>query len=231
VDGSIFSGIEALGGGELDTAQLEGNAVLVVNVASRCGLTPQYEGLERLQKRFAERGFQVVGVPCNQFAGQEPGDAEEIRKFCSATYGTTFPLTEKLDVNGHRRHPLFEWLTETPDADGRAGEVDWNFEKFLVSRDGTAVIRFRPTVDPESEAVVAAIEAALVSPPTRTVRASEVEIGDRLLGPDGSGLLVTRIDQGVLGSEDLLAFVEDSPARWKKLPLPRDAEVEILSEL
>jgi glutathione peroxidase len=227
VDSSIFDGIAALDGGEFEATQLMGKAVLVVNVASRCGLTPQYEGLERLQQRFGERGFLVVGVPCNQFAGQEPGDAEEIREFCSATYGTTFPLTEKLDVNGHRRHPLFDWLTETADADGRAGEIEWNFEKFLVSRDGTSVTRFRPTVDPESDPVVAAIEAALTSPPTRTAKAAEVKVGDRVLTPGGDGLLVTRIDEGMLGS-DLLAFVEDSPARWAKLPLGRDAEVEVL---
>src|SRR6201996_8029270 len=133
---SPFDELQALGGGELPGDATEGKAVLVVNVALRCGLTPQYEGLERLQERYADQGFTVLGVPCNQFAGQEPGSAEEIREFCSATYGTTFPLTEKLDVNGERRHPLFDWLTETPDAYGRAGEVEWNFEKFLVSRQG-----------------------------------------------------------------------------------------------
>ena len=163
MDSSIFNGITALDGSALDTAALEEDAVLVVNVASRCGLTPQYEGLERLQKRFADRGFTVLGVPCNQFAEQEPGSAEEILEFCSTTYGTTFPLTEKLDVNGQRRPALFDWLTETVDADGRAGEVEWNFEKFLVSRDGTVAARFRPTVDPESDEVVAAIEAAIAT--------------------------------------------------------------------
>jgi glutathione peroxidase len=229
VDSSIFNGITALDGGALDTEALEEDAVLVVNVASRCGLTPQYEGLERLQKRFADRGFTVLGVPCNQFAGQEPGSAEEIGEFCSATYGTTFPLTEKLDVNGQRRPPLFEWLTETVDADGRAGEVDWNFEKFLVSRDGTVTARFRPTVDPESDEVVVAIEAALESPATRTAKAGEVKVGDRVLGADGAALLVTRIDQGMLGQDGLLAFVEDTPARWAKMPMPSDAEVQILT--
>jgi glutathione peroxidase len=230
VDSSIFNGIAALDGGALDTAQLEDNVVLVVNVASRCGLTPQYEGLERLQKQFADRGLTVLGVPCNQFAGQEPGSAEEIREFCSATYGTSFPLTEKLDVNGRRRPALFDWLTETADTDGRAGEVEWNFEKFLVSREGTVVARFRPPVEPESEEVVAAIEAALGSPPpTRTVKASEVEVGDRVLAPDGTALLVSRIDTGMLGQDGLLAFVEDTPARWAKLPRPSDAEVEVLT--
>jgi glutathione peroxidase len=230
MDSSIFNGIAALDGGALDTAQLEDKVVLVVNVASRCGLTPQYEGLERLQKRFADRGFTVLGVPCNQFAGQEPGSAEEVQEFCSATYGTTFPLTEKLDVNGRRRHPLFDWLTETPDSGGRAGEIEWNFEKFLVSRQGTVVARFRPPVEPESEDVVAALEAALGGPPsTRTVTAAEVKVGDRVLRPDGTALLVSRIDQEMMGRDGLLAFVEDSPARWAKLPTSSDATVEVLT--
>jgi glutathione peroxidase len=230
VDSSIFNGIAALDGGALDPAQVEDKVVLVVNVASRCGLTTQYEGLERLQKRFADRGFTVLGVPCNQFAGQEPGSAEEIQEFCSATYGTSFPLTEKLDVNGRRRHPLFDWLTETPDPDGRAGEIEWNFEKFLVSREGTVVARFRPPVEPESEEVVAAIEAALGAPPaTRTVKAAEVKVGDRVLAPNGTALLVNRIDEAMMGRDGLLAFVEDSPARWAKLPSASDAEVQVLT--
>ena len=161
MDGSIFNGIAALDGDALDPAQLEGKAVLVVNVASRCGLTPQYEGLERLQKRFGDAGFTVLGAPCNQFAGQEPGSAEEIQEFCSTTYGTSFPMTEKVDVNGGERHPLFASLTESPDAEGEAGDVQWNFEKFLVTREGTVAARFRPTVEPESDEVVAAIESAL----------------------------------------------------------------------
>jgi glutathione peroxidase len=230
VDSSIFNGIAALDGGALDPAQVEDKVVLVVNVASRCGLTTQYEGLERLQKRFADRGFTVLGVPCNQFAGQEPGSAEEIQEFCSATYGTSFPLTEKLDVNGRRRHPLFDWLTETPDPDGRAGEIEWNFEKFLVSREGTVVARFRPPVEPESEEVVAAIEAALGAPPaTRTVKAAEVKVGDRVLAPNGTALLVNRIDEAMMGRDGLLAFVEDSSARWAKLPSASDAEVQVLT--
>jgi glutathione peroxidase len=161
VDSSIFNGIAALDGDALDPAQLEDKVVLVVNVASRCGLTPQYEGLERLQKRFGDQGFTVLGAPCNQFAGQEPGSAEEIREFCSATYGTSFPMTEKLDVNGGERHPLFDRLVESPDAEGKAGDIEWNFEKFLVTREGTVAGRFRPTVEPESDEVVAAIESAL----------------------------------------------------------------------
>jgi glutathione peroxidase len=225
---SIFAGIAALDGGQLEDPAQGHRAVLVVNVASRCGLTPQYEGLERIQRRFADRGLTVLGVPCNQFAGQEPGTAEEIREFCSATYGTSFPLTEKLDVNGHRRHPLFEWLTETADSDGRAGDIEWNFEKFLVSRDGATVTRLRPPVDPESEPVVAAIEAALASSPaTRTAKAGEVVAGDRLLGADGDAFLVSRIETGMLGS-DLLAFIEDTPVSWRKLPMSADADVDVL---
>ncbi len=148
-------------GGRLESDALEGKAVLVVNVASRCGLTPQYEGLERLQKRYADAGFTVLGVPCNQFAGQEPGTPEEIQQFCSATYGTTFPLTEKLDVNGKHSAPLYEWLRSTPDADGEAGEVQWNFEKFLISPAGEVVARFRPPVEPEDAQITAAIESVL----------------------------------------------------------------------
>ena len=110
-----------------------GRAALVVNVASRCGLTPQYAALEALQEEYADRGFTVIGVPCNQFRGQEPGTAEEIAEFCSATYGVTFPMTDKVEVNGAGAHPLFQRLTETPDADGKAGDVQWNFEKFLVA--------------------------------------------------------------------------------------------------
>jgi glutathione peroxidase len=140
---------------------LDGKAVLVVNVASQCGLTPQYEGLERLHRRYGDQGFSVLGVPCNQFAGQEPGTAEEIQAFCSATYGATFPLTSKLDVNGSRRHPLYQWLAATPDADGQAGEVEWNFEKFLVSPSGAVVARFRPPVEPDDDRVIAAIEQVL----------------------------------------------------------------------
>ncbi|WP_344656558.1 glutathione peroxidase [Catenulispora subtropica] len=138
-----------------------GKAVLLVNVASRCGLTPQYEGLERLHERYAERGFTVLGVPCNQFGGQEPGTSEEIQEFCSATYGVTFPLTEKIEVNGENRHPLYEELTKTTDAEGVNGDIQWNFEKFLISADGTVLKRFRPRTEPEAPEVVEAVEAAL----------------------------------------------------------------------
>ena len=138
-----------------------GRAALVVNVASRCGLTPQYEGLEQLQREYADRGFTVVGVPCNQFAGQEPGSAEEIATFCSATYGVTFPMTDKVEVNGPGAHPVYQQLTEVPDAAGEAGPVRWNFEKFLLAPDGEVVARFRPQMEPDAPELVTAIEGLL----------------------------------------------------------------------
>ncbi|MFV2086434.1 glutathione peroxidase [Micromonospora sp. LOL_021] len=138
-----------------------GKALLVVNVASKCGLTPQYAGLEQLHERYADRGFSVVGFPCNQFGGQEPGSAEEIQEFCSATYGVTFPMFAKIEVNGPGRHPVYAELTETADADGTAGDIQWNFEKFLIAPDGRVVGRFRPRVEPTDDAVVTAIEAQL----------------------------------------------------------------------
>ena len=138
-----------------------GTAALVVNVASKCGLTPQYNGLERLQERYADRGFTVLGVPCNQFGGQEPGTAEEIAEFCSATYGVTFPMFEKVEVNGDNRHPLYAELVSVPDAEGYTGDIRWNFEKFLVSPKGEVVARFNPMVEPEAPELVEAIEAQL----------------------------------------------------------------------
>ncbi len=131
-----------------------GQPALVVNVASRCGLTPQYTGLEELQREYGPRGFTVVGVPCNQFLGQEPGTAEEIAEFCSASYGVTFPLTEKIEVNGAERHPLYAELTRTPNESGEAGDVTWNFEKFLLAADGTVVSRFSPGVEPSDPRLV-----------------------------------------------------------------------------
>ncbi len=159
--GRVRFELTGIDGRPLEPATFDGKAVLVVNVASRCGLTPQYEGLERLQQRYGGSGFTVLGVPCNQFAGQEPGTPEEIQQFCSATYGATFPLTEKLEVNGQRRHPLYGWLTTTPDDDGVAGEIQWNFEKFVISGSGEVVERFRPPVEPEDERVTSAIESVL----------------------------------------------------------------------
>lgn len=153
--------IKTLQGGDADLAQYRGKAVLVVNVASRCGLTPQYTGLQKLAEAYAEQGLVVLGVPCNQFGGQEPGSAEEIAEFCDVNYGVTFPLTEKLDVNGPARHPLYDLLTQTADADGEAGDVKWNFEKFVVDRSGAVVARLRPQVTPESPELVGAVERAL----------------------------------------------------------------------
>ncbi|MFC9915681.1 glutathione peroxidase [Streptomyces sp. NPDC127197] len=153
--------IGALQGGPAGLSQYAGKAVLVVNVASKCGLTPQYTGLEKLQEQYADRGFTVLGVPCNQFLGQEPGTAEEIAEFCSATYGVTFPMTEKVEVNGDGRHPLYDRLVGFADAEGHSGDIRWNFEKFLIGRDGTVVARFSPQTEPEAAEVVAAVEAQL----------------------------------------------------------------------
>jgi glutathione peroxidase len=153
--------LHTLSGADTSLAEYKGKAILVVNVASKCGLTPQYEGLENLQKRYEDRGFTVLGAPCNQFGGQEPGTAEEIETFCSMTYGVTFPMLDKLEVNGDDRHALYSELTLTPDADGEAGDVQWNFEKFLVTPNGTIAARFRPGTLPESDEVVTAIEAQL----------------------------------------------------------------------
>jgi glutathione peroxidase len=153
--------IRTLAGEPASLADQKGKALLLVNVASKCGLTPQYEGLERLQQRYEDRGFSVLGFPCNQFMGQEPGTPEEIATFCSTTYGVTFPLFEKIDVNGQGRHPIYTELTAAADADGAAGDVQWNFEKFLVSPSGEIVARFRPGTEPEAPDVVAAIEGAL----------------------------------------------------------------------
>ncbi|CAM5314291.1 Glutathione peroxidase OS=Tsukamurella paurometabola (strain ATCC 8368 / DSM / CCUG 35730 /CIP 100753 / JCM 10117 / KCTC 9821 / NBRC 16120 / NCIMB 702349/ NCTC 13040) OX=521096 GN=Tpau_3617 PE=3 SV=1 [Tsukamurella paurometabola] len=153
-------GIGALNG-PADLAQYAGRVVLVVNVASKCGLTPQYAGLEKLHERYAERGFTVLGVPCNQFLGQEPGSAEEIAEFCSATYGVTFPMTEKVEVNGEGRHALYERLVGVADGEGHSGDVRWNFEKFLIGRDGEVVARFAPQTEPESAELVVAVEKAI----------------------------------------------------------------------
>ena len=147
----------ALGGGSAGLDSYRGSAMLIVNVASRCGLTPQYAALEALHEEFGPRGFTVVGVPCNQFAGQEPGTAEEIAEFCSATYGVTFPLLDKTEVNGPGRSALFHELASVPDPAGEAGDVQWNFEKWLVSAEGEPVARFRPRTEPDSPPVVDAV--------------------------------------------------------------------------
>ena len=153
--------LHRLDGTEATLREHEGKALLVVNVASKCGLTPQYEGLERLAQTYADRGLVVLGFPCNQFMGQEPGSPEEIAEFCSTTYGVSFPLYEKIDVNGEGRHPLYEVLTAKADDEGQAGDVQWNFEKFLIAPSGEVVARIRPRTEPEAPEVVARIEAVL----------------------------------------------------------------------
>jgi glutathione peroxidase len=154
--------VHTLDGQPSTFGQLAGDGVtLVVNVASKCGLTPQYEKLEALQRELSGRGFSVLGFPCNQFGGQEPGTADEIAEFCSATYGVTFPLTAKIDVNGADRDSVYDILTAVPDAEGTAGDIQWNFEKFLIASDGTVLNRFRPRTEPDAPEVRAAIEAAL----------------------------------------------------------------------
>ena len=153
--------INRLDGSPADLHDLDDKAVLVVNVASQCGLTPQYTGLEELQERYGGQGFTVLGVPCNQFGAQEPGSAEEIATFCSTNYGVTFPITEKVEVNGDGRHDLYRRLVDVPNAEGHAGDIRWNFEKFLVAPGGEVVARFNPMAEPTSDDVVAAIEKIL----------------------------------------------------------------------
>jgi glutathione peroxidase len=153
--------VNNLNGDPSSLGSLAGKTLLVVNVASKCGLTPQYAGLEKLHERFADQGFAVVGFPCNQFGGQEPGTADEIAEFCSATYGASFPMFEKIEVNGPGRHPVYQELTAVPDDTGAAGDIQWNFEKFLLRPDGSVAARFRPRTEPDDPAVVAAIEENL----------------------------------------------------------------------
>jgi|ERR1019366_2100217 glutathione peroxidase len=153
--------INTLSGDASSLKEYEGKALLLVNVASKCGLTPQYTGLEALQEKYASRGFSVLGFPCNQFGEQEPGSPDEIATFCSTNYGVTFPLFEKIEVNGEHRHPIYAELEEVADAEGHAGDVRWNFEKFLVGQDGKVVQRFGPVVTPEDPSLVEAIEQVL----------------------------------------------------------------------
>lgn len=148
--------------GSATTLGEQAPVVLVVNVASKCGLTPQYEQLEELQRTYGERGFTVLGFPCNQFLGQEPGSMDQILEFCSTTYGVSFPVNDKVKVNGRNASELYKALKQTPDAGGKAGRVEWNFEKFLVTPDG-AVQRFRPKQKPDAPEIVSAIEAGLAS--------------------------------------------------------------------
>lgn len=153
--------IKTLQGQDTNLAAYKGKALLLVNVASKCGLTPQYSTLEALQKKYASKGFTVIGFPCNQFGKQEPGSAHEIETFCSTTYGVTFPMMEKVEVNGPGRHEIYKTLTPLADAGGHTGDIRWNFEKFVVSADGTKITRFDPEVTPNDPAVIAAIEQAL----------------------------------------------------------------------
>ncbi len=155
--------LTTLDGKATSLADYADRAILLVNVASKCGLTPQYAALEQLARDYADRGLTVIGVPCNQFMGQEPGTPEEIATFCSTTYGVTFPLLAKTDVNGADRHPLYSELTKTADADGQAGDIQWNFEKFVIAPGGEVVNRFRPRTEPDAPEVVAAIETVLPS--------------------------------------------------------------------
>ena len=159
---SVFSvKIKGLTAGDDALGSVANKVVLVVNVASKCGLTPQYTGLEALQKEFSGKGFSVLGVPCNQFGAQEPGTASEIATFCSTNYGVSFPMTEKVDVNGPGRHPLYEMLTPVKDAEGHSGDIRWNFEKFLVGKSGEVIARFSPMISPDDETLRSAIRAAL----------------------------------------------------------------------
>jgi glutathione peroxidase len=153
--------IRTLQGAAGKLADYRGKALLLVNVASKCGLTPQYTALEELHEKLAGRGFSVIGLPCNQFGGQEPGTAEQIQTFCSNSYGVTFPLTEKIEVNGPGRHSIYQELTQVADASGYTGDIRWNFEKFVISADGSKISRFDPRTTPDDPALVAAVEAAL----------------------------------------------------------------------
>ncbi|HEX4776371.1 MAG TPA: glutathione peroxidase [Acidimicrobiia bacterium] len=153
--------VRTLSGAPASLADYKGKALLIVNVASQCGLTPQYTGLQQLHDTYAARGFEVLGFPCNQFGAQEPGTPDEIAQFCSTNYSVTFPLFQKLEVNGPGRHELYEQLTATADSEGSAGDVQWNFEKFLVSPDGEVVARFRPLVAPDDAQLTSAIEDQL----------------------------------------------------------------------
>ena len=224
--------LRALSGEPLDPNLLRGRATLIVNVASRCGLTPQYEGLQRLYESYHERGLVVLGTPCNQFAGQEPGTAEEIAAFCSTTYPVTFPLTEKLEVNGQRRHPLYGLLTTLADASGASGDVAWNFEKFLVSPRGEPVARFRPTTLPDAEELLNVIEEVIPgrgSPEWLRKPARDVGPGDRVRLATGVELTASRIEGRFLDRDGLICLIEDEPSRWFAQPVRIDAEVEVLS--
>ncbi|MGH8249729.1 MAG: glutathione peroxidase [Steroidobacteraceae bacterium] len=151
--------VDSIDGGANLLNELNGKVVLAVNVASRCGLTPQYTGLEELHEELAGENFAVVGFPCNQFGAQEPGSERQIQAFCSATYGVTFPMSAKLEVNGAGRHPLYAWLTDP--SNGFPGDIEWNFGKFLIGRDGKLLKRYAPTVEPRDHGLMQDIADAL----------------------------------------------------------------------
>jgi glutathione peroxidase len=153
--------IHTLQGKPATLGDFKGKALLLVNVASRCGLTPQYTALEALQKKYEAKGFTVIGFPSNQFGGQEPGTAQEIQSFCSVSYGVTFPMMEKIDVNGPARHDIYKALAPLADAEGHTGDIRWNFEKFVVSADGSKITRFSPRTTPDDPSIIAAVEAGL----------------------------------------------------------------------
>lgn len=151
--------MNSITGAAMPWSSFKGKVLLLVNVASKCGLTPQYTGLERLQKKYAECGFSVVGLPCNQFGSQEPGSEAEIAEFCQTQYDVTFPLTTKIEVNGTGRHPLYDHLAGA--SASFPGDITWNFEKFLIGKEGQVLQRFGPRTAPDDEALINAIEAAL----------------------------------------------------------------------
>jgi glutathione peroxidase len=156
----------SLDGQEIDLKTLEGKVLLIVNVASRCGLTPQYEALEELHKKYADKGFAVIGFPCNQFLGQEPGSAEQIKEFCSTKYGVTFPMFSKVEVKGAGACELYQQLSNMDLAPAGPGPISWNFEKFIIGRNGVPVARFAPRTKPDSEEVIKVLEEQLAVPTT-----------------------------------------------------------------
>lgn len=223
--------VPGIDGAPIELDRFRGSTTLIVNVASACGLTPQYASLQELHDRYADRGFTVIGIPCNQFNEQEPGSEGEIAEFCSASYGVTFPLAGKTEVNGVHRHPLYAHLTQTPDAEGVAGNVRWNFEKFLVGPDGQVAGRFRPFTTPDAPEVVTAIEETLHAagtPVWEEATAADVVAGDRVRAASGTEITVTRVEPDFLGNAGLCGLIEDSAVRWLALPLRGEVAVEIL---
>ena len=151
--------LQDLSGEKLKLSSFQGNVVLIVNVASKCGLTPQYEKLEPLYQQYKDKGLIILGVPCNQFMGQEPGSSEEIQSFCSTKYNVTFPMSSKVDVNGDTRDPLYQFLAG--DKAAFPGDIQWNFEKFLIGKDGTVINRFSPKTEPDDSTLMSDLIKAL----------------------------------------------------------------------